>query len=111
MERNLAALYDMANAAREAVLLVSTLNHNQFLADRRTQLAILHLIALIGEAARRTTAEFRMQHAEIPWPQAMGMRNKVVHEYDDVDLELIWDVLVDDLPALISQIEPICEEE
>lgn len=106
MERNQAALRDVFNCAFEAIEFIQEMSFDQFLADRRTQLAVLHLITLIGEATRRTDVAFRMSHAELPWPQMMGMRNKLVHEYDDVDLPRVWSTVQEDLPVLIKQLEP-----
>ncbi len=79
---------------------------DQFVADRRTQLAVLHLSTLLGEAARRIDLEFRNRHSQLPWPQMIGMRNKVIHEYEGVDLVLVWDVLTNNFPDLIKQIAP-----
>lgn len=107
MPRDQDALLDVFNAASEAVALVGSMTREQFLADRRTQLAVLHLITIIGEATRRTQSSFRAQHPQLPWPQMLGMRNRLVHEYDDIDLRLVWDVVRDDLPSLLRQIQPL----
>lgn len=108
-QRDRDALVDIFNAASEAVGFNEDLTCDQFLADRKTQLAVLHLITLIGEASRRTDASFRMHYNELPWPQMMGIRNIIVHEYDSVDMMLVWDVLTRDLPALVQQIKPIID--
>ena len=73
--------------------------------DRTLRLALAHLIQIIGEAARRVSPECRETRPEIPWKAVMGMRHKVVHNYFEVDEELVWKTVVEDLPALISELE------
>lgn len=63
------------------------------------------LIEIVGEAANRLSDEVRSQHSEIPWPQIIGMRNRIVHAYDEVDLDLLWDTVTLELPPLIAQLE------
>jgi uncharacterized protein with HEPN domain len=107
MPHNEDSLYDIYICAGEAVGLVQGMTRENFLTDRRTQLAVLHLITLMGEAARRTDTAFRLRHATLPWPQMVGMRNKVIHEYEGVDLVLVWDVLTISLPDLVRQLDPL----
>ena len=111
MPRDLDALLDVFHAASEAVEFVRGMTREQFLGDRKTQLAVLHLITIMGEAARRTQPAFRIQHGELPWPQMLGMRNRLVHEYDDVDPWLVWDVLQNNLPPLLRQVELLIPQE
>src|SRR5712692_925192 len=78
-----------------------------FEADEVRQLALLHLIQLLGEAASRTSATFRDAHPEIPWGPIVGMRNRIVHGYDDVDPDIVWRVATEDVEPLLASLERI----
>ena len=69
------------------------------------QLAILKAVEIIGEAASQVSAETRKAHQEIPWSNIIGMRNRLVHGYFDVNLERVWETVQRDIPRLISQLE------
>ena len=108
MRRDDAAyLLDMLVAARDAVTFVDGLSYDEYLGDRRHQLAILKAVEIVGEAASRLSDETRDLHPDIPWREITGMRNRLVHAYFDVDLRLVWDTVRGDLPALIAKLEPL----
>lgn len=74
------------------------------------QAATLRWLEIIGEAANRISAELKAAHPEIPWREAVAMRNLVAHGYDRVRLGIVWKVIQDDLPPLREQIDAIVEE-
>jgi uncharacterized protein with HEPN domain len=76
-----------------------------FDADDVAQLAVLHLIQRLGEGASRLSANFRAAHPEFPWGEMIGMRNRIVHGYDDLDPDIIWRVATDDVEAVIAALE------
>jgi len=78
-----------------------------FDADEVRQLALLHLIQVLGEAASRASAAFRDAHPEIPWGQIVGMRNRIVHGYDEVDPDMVWRVATEDVEPLVAALERI----
>ena len=78
-----------------------------FLRDPRTEFAILHQIIILGEATKRLSREFRSQHPSIPWRLIAGMRDKLIHEYHDVDLEEVWRVATVDEPRMLAAPEPL----
>ena len=78
-----------------------------FLGDLKTQSAILHQLMVMGEGVKRLSTAFRVQHPEVPWALIAGMRDKLIHGYDMVDLELVWQTVDNDVPALLSSIEPL----
>lgn len=79
--------------------------------DEIVQLALVHLVQIIGEAASRVSDDLRQRHPEIPWRHVVGMRNRVVHGYFEVDLDLLWDVVTLDIPKLRAQLAAIPDEE
>ncbi|MBL8850573.1 MAG: DUF86 domain-containing protein [Planctomycetaceae bacterium] len=74
------------------------------------QLAITHLIQTAGEAARKLTPAFRQLHPQVPWNQIVGMRHRLVHDYLNIDIDVVWQVSTVDVPKLISQLAPILSE-
>jgi uncharacterized protein with HEPN domain len=72
---------------------------------------VVRRLELIGEAATRVTPSTRLAHPSIAWHQIIGMRNRLAHEYFRVDLELVWHVVTNELPALISALEPLVPAE
>jgi uncharacterized protein with HEPN domain len=102
-------LAHMLETARKAAGKVSGMDFQRFLADENLQLACVHLVQVIGEAASRVSAETRARHPGVPWRQVVGMRHRVVHDYLDVDLEIVWQVVSRDLAPVIAQLEHIVE--
>lgn len=70
-------------------------------------LSLVRLIEVVGEAATQVTRDFQNQHPEIPWAQIVGMRNRLIHAYFDIDLDRVWKIVKDDLPPLIMKLEKI----
>jgi uncharacterized protein with HEPN domain len=75
--------------------------------DRKLVLSLVRLVEVIGEAAGQVTKEFQAAHPEIPWPAIVGMRNRLIHAYFDIDLDRVWDTIKDDLPPLVASLEKI----
>ena len=107
MRRDDAYLLDMLVAARKAVAFAAELTHQEFVRSDLHQNAILKVLEVVGEAASRISEDFKTAHLEIPWPQIVGFRNRIVHVYFEIDLGVVWKVVQDDLPVLISQLEPL----
>jgi uncharacterized protein with HEPN domain len=104
-------ILDMLLAARDAQSFVSGLTWEQFEGSRLHQSAVIKAIEIIGEAAARVSNETRAAHPEVPWPEVIGMRHRLVHGYFEVDLKKVWDTLHRDLPVLITLIEPLVPPE
>ena len=103
-------LVDMLNHAREAVELLGNAGLNELERDRVTQLALRKLVEVVGEAAGRVSPAAQQRHTEVAWSQIVGMRNRLVHGYDDVDLGILRVIVLEDLPLLIEQLTPIVGE-
>ena len=101
-------LVDMLNHAREAVELLGNASANDLKSDRVT--ALRKLVEVVGEAANRVSSTTRQRHPEIAWPQIIGVRNRLVHGYDIVDLSILRDVVRNDLPSLVEQLSSIVGE-
>jgi uncharacterized protein with HEPN domain len=110
-ERVREALRHMLDHAREAVAFACDKTRADLDADRLLNLALMRLLEIIGEAAGRVPEDVRVRHPEIPWPQIVGLRNRLVHGYDSVDLDILWQIVTSDLPPLIASIESIIAEE
>ncbi len=107
MSRDSATLLDMLKAARLVVEFREGMDRKAFLDDPKTQSAILLQLLILGEAAKRLSQEFRAQHQKISWKKIAGMRDKLIHEYDNVDLDEVWKTARSDIPRLIKQLEPL----
>jgi uncharacterized protein with HEPN domain len=107
MWRDPATLLDIAKAIRLIQEFKHGVDCESFMADRKTQAAILYQITILGEAIKRLSSEFRESHSYIPWQEIACMRNKLVHAYDKVILEEVWKVTEEDLPQLKAWIDPL----
>jgi uncharacterized protein with HEPN domain len=105
MSRDSATLLDILKAARLAVEFREGMEKSAFLEDLKTISAVLHQLLVLGEAGKWISQEFRAQHKNIPWKKIAGMRDKLIHEYDDVDLNEVWKTVRADVPRLIKQLE------
>ena len=100
-----AFLLDMLLAARDAVRFASEVTQRQFEESRLRQNAIIKAVEIVGEAASRVSEQTRKAHPEIPWPKIIGMRNRLVHGYFEVNLSRVWETVQADLPRLIALIQ------
>ena len=97
----------MLDHAKEALAMVQGKNRSDLDNDRMLELSLVRLVEIIGEAAARVGTESREKDPSVPWLQIVGMRNRLVHGYDAVDLDVLWDTIIDDLPPLIAELEKI----
>ena len=106
-----AYLLDMLLAARDGLSFTEDLSYEDFLRDRRTQLSVLKAVEIVGEAAARLSEDARRAIPDIPWREIVGMRNRLVHGYFDIDFPRVWDTVRHDLPDLIARLEPLVPPE
>ncbi len=97
----------MLDYSREAIALLGERSSEDLRADRVLQLALVQLIEIVGEAGSRVPADVRDAHPEIPWKQAIGMRHRLIHGYESIDFEVVFDTVRDSLPPLIKQLEEL----
>jgi len=99
----------MLDAARKAHSFLSDRSWQDFANDERLSLSVIHLLEIVGEAAKRVSEEFRRAHPEIPWAEAARTRDRLAHGYMSVDLQVVWGIVTKDLPPLISRLEELVE--
>ena len=107
MSRDDAYLYDMLESAQAVLEDLAGKTWEEFSKDVLLQDAVVRRLEIIGEAAGRVSAETQKKYAYIPWMAMRGTRNRVIHGYDTVQLDIIWDIAQDDLPGLISELKKI----
>ena len=106
-------LEHMLEATRLARTFTEGMNKTDFLADKRTQQAVILNLVTIGEAASKLSndhKEFVAAHPNIPWPQMKGMRNRMAHGYFAINLDIVWDTIQTALPSLEDQLAKIQAE-
>lgn len=104
-DRDPAYLWDMLEASKEVDSMLDVYDLAAFLADRVMLRAIERGVEIIGEAARRVSTTYQKSHPEISWREIVGQRNILVHEYGQIDHELLYKTAKEDIPDLIIQIE------
>ena|SRR3989344_2768140 len=99
----LAQIKDAANLVQEYV---GALDKHGFLADRKTQSAVILQLMLIGELAKRLSEETKL-HINLPWKEIAGFRDNAIHEYFHINLDIVWDTIIEDVPLLKSALKDI----
>ncbi len=97
----------MLDAAREAESFANNRSRSDLEQDRMLVLSLVKDVEIKGEAAAHVTDKTRDDHPEIPWVEIVGMRNRLIHAYFDIDLDRVWDTVIEDLPPLIHALENI----
>ena len=100
-------LRHMLDHAQEALALAEGKTREDVDQDRLLELALVRLLEIVGEAASRIPEEECARFPEIPWAQIVGLRNRLIHGYDAVDLDIFWQIVVADLPPLVANLESI----
>ena len=107
MPRDQASLLDIAQFARNILGLMAGIDRVTLSQDLRTQSAVLYQLTILGEAVKRLSPEFRQQHPEIAWRAMAGTRDRIIHQYDQVDLDIVWAVVQREIPLLLDQLTPL----
>ena len=111
MQRDLAHRLDILQSAVLVQGFTRDVDEDAFRRDTLRQDAVIRRIEVIGEASRRVSMDFRAAHPEIPWQGMVGMRSRLIHEYDRVDLVELWNVVREDVPQLIGLLSPLVPPE
>jgi len=98
---------DILEALRKISGYTAGMGQEEFQQDPKTIDAVVRNLEILGEATRQLPADFISRHPAVPWRQIAGLRNRIVHEYFAVDLEIVWQVIHHDLPQLAAQLESL----
>ena len=107
MQRDWAYIQDIIDSAKLALSYVKGVDEASFSCNLQLQDAVLRRLEIIGEAARRISAETKVEHPKVPWRQMIGMRNQVIHMYDGVDLHIVWHTIQNDVFPLVEMLESL----
>ncbi|NEQ66006.1 MAG: DUF86 domain-containing protein [Symploca sp. SIO2D2] len=107
LPREINYLLDMLQAAQLLETFVEDVDREAFDNDLMRQAAVIRELEIIGEAARRISDETHQELTQIPWQGIIGMRNRLIHEYDNVDLDLVWETIQNYVPQLIAELVSI----
>lgn len=93
-------IQDILDCINDAASFISGMTFDSFITDRKTINAVIRSIEVIGEAAKNVPETLRKKYPAIPWKKMAGMRDKLIHEYSGVDLEMVWKTATEDLPSI-----------
>jgi uncharacterized protein with HEPN domain len=97
-------LADMLQAIQRATTYVADMSYEDFLEDIKTQDATIRTLEILGEASKDISSDLKTRFAEIPWRSIAGQRDKLIHNYFGVNLDIVWETITLDLPALELQV-------
>ena len=103
-DRDHVRLLHMLEHAREAIQLVEGRARQDLAADRLLSLALVRLLEIVGEAAAKVSSEGRTRYPTIPWSEVVSLRNRLIHGYDSVDLDILWRIVESDLPVPVRDL-------
>lgn len=111
MSIDIATLIDIQLAINRSMEFVAGMDYDAFLADSKTRWAVCCQVMVVGEAATRFSKEFRDANPHVPWGEMIGMRNRLIHGYDEIKWKKLWDTVVENMPKLKAAIEPLIPKE
>ncbi|OGW36365.1 MAG: hypothetical protein A2Y97_01805 [Nitrospirae bacterium RBG_13_39_12] len=104
-------LHDIFESINDVASFIQGMSYKDFLLDRKTLNAVVRSIEIIGEAAKHIPKSVKDKAPNIPWREIVGMRNKVIHEYFGVDIEIVWKTAKKQIPALKRKISALLKHE
>lgn len=103
-------LKHISEAAEHIAEFITDVSKEDFADDYEKQSAVIRQFEIIGEAAGKLSSEFVKLHSKIDWPKVVGMRHKMIHDYFDVDTDIVWNTALDDIPSLKQSIDQLLSE-
>lgn len=102
-------LQDINEAIERILSYTANMNYNDFGKDHKTQDAVIRNLEILGEAAKLLSDETKQKYSNIPWKDIAGTRDKLIHDYFGVNIDIVWDIAKNELPALSVQLRDKCE--
>ena len=106
-QRDAGRLWSMVRHARYVVRKAASITRDELIRNEDHQYAVTKALELIGESVRVLSEPFRAAHPQVPWDKMKGMRHLLVHEYEKVDWDVIWETITIHVPAFLSYVEPL----
>lgn len=107
---SVACVADIVAAAEKAQQFVVGMTFDSFQADEKTQFAVVRALEIIGEATKRVPQEVRDRNPDVPWRSMAGIRDRLIHDYENVNCEIVWKTVTDDLSTLVPKLQRIMGE-
>jgi uncharacterized protein with HEPN domain len=101
---------DILDAMGKAEILLEGVDYEQFESDFRINYAVVRALEIVDEATKRLPDDLCRKYSEIPWKGMAGMRDRIIHAYDTVDMEIVWEVVKKDIPTIKPKIQRIMED-
>ena len=111
MNDDLNRLYHMLEAINDVIEFSRNKKREDLEKDKMLSYSLVHLLELIGEAANGISSNFQDKYSNIPWKAIIGMRNRLIHGYFDIDLDIVWKTVNKDIPGLKKEVEKVIENE
>ena len=105
MKREVQFLLDMLQSAELITQYINKCDKQEFIQNLQLQDSVIRRLIIIAEAAKRISEETRQDLPNIAWQEINGMRNRLVHEYDDINLDIVWNVVINEIPTLITELK------
>jgi len=103
-------IQDILDSINDVENFIDGMEFEDFINDKKTIYSVVRGIEIIGEAAKNVPEQIRKKYPDVPWKQMAGMRDKLIHEYFGVDLEILWETAKDDLPHLKTAVSKVFED-
>ena len=101
---------DILDAMGKSELLIEGVSYEQFETDFRINFAVIRALEIIGEASKRLPDDLRVRYPKIPWKGMAGMRDRIIHGYDNVDYQIVWEVVKKDIPAIKPLVQKVLSD-
>lgn len=103
-------IQDILDSIDEIYVFIGGMSREEFLNDSKTVKAVLRNLEIVGEAAKKTPPPLRDKYPDIPWKKMAGLRDKLIHEYFGVDLEIIWQLIKEELPGILHPVQEMLRD-
>lgn len=101
---------DIRQSAQKALAFLGNMTYETFVTDEKTAFAVVRALEIVGEAGKRIPQAIRDRYPEVPWRSMTGIRDKLIHDYVSVNLEVVWRTVTEDLPALLPLIQQMLDD-